>query len=197
MRKEVIFFVLNDFADWEGAFLAYGLNCGISPENLTKYTPKFMSITKEPVISLGGMTILPDYDIENPPSNYCALILIGGNQWHSKKAMLILPIIRDAISKDIILGGICNASLFLGANGFLNTLYHTSNTIEVLKEWGKEHYTGELYYKNQQAVSDKNIVTANGTGYLEFTKEILLLLNVDVKENIEQFYDFNKNGFIR
>ncbi|MGF6905942.1 type 1 glutamine amidotransferase family protein [Fusobacterium sp. PH5-44] len=196
MKKEVIFFVLNNFADWEGAFLACGLNAGIYPKNLTKYTTKFMSTTKEPVISLGGMRILPDYDIKNPPKNYSALILIGGNQWHSKETLSIIPMIRETISKNIILGGICNASLFLGANGFLNNVNHTSNTLKILKEWGKDQYTGELYYKNQQAVSDKNIVTANGTGYLEFTKEILLLLEADTKKNIEQFYDFNKHGFI-
>ena len=35
---------------------------------------------------------------------------------------------------------------------------------------------------NEQAVSDKRIVTANGTGYLEFAKELLLLLENDTPE---------------
>ena len=47
---------------------------------------------------------------------------------------------------------------------------------------------------NEQAVSDKRIVTANGTGYLEFAKELLLLLENDTPEQIEMFYCFNKEG---
>ena len=49
----------------------------------------------------------------------------------------------------------------------------------------------------KQAVGDKNIVTANGTGYLEFTRELLLALKADTEEKIEAFYDFSKNGLVR
>lgn len=30
MKKEVLFLLLDDFADWEGAFLATGLNTGLT-----------------------------------------------------------------------------------------------------------------------------------------------------------------------
>jgi hypothetical protein len=43
----------------------------------------------------------------------------------------------------------------------------------------------------------RNIVTANGTGYLEFTRELLLALKADTQEKIEAFYDFSKNGLVR
>ena len=66
-----------------------------------------------------------------------------------------------------------------------------------LKQWAGESYTNDAGYIEKQAVSDKNIVTANGTGYLEFTRELLLLLKVDTPEKIEEFYDFHKNGLIR
>ena len=49
---------------------------------------------------------------------------------------------------------------------------------------------------NEQAVSDNRIVTANGTGYLEFAKELLLLLENDTPEQIDMFYRFNKVGFV-
>ena len=52
-------------------------------------------------------------------------------------------------------------------------------------------------YMNEQAVSDKRIVTANGTGYLEFAKELLLLLENDTPEQIEMFYCFNKEGLVK
>ena len=48
-----------------------------------------------------------------------------------------------------------------------------------------------------QAVSDKNIVTANGVGHLEFTREMLILLKANTHEQIAHWYDFYKNGFVR
>ena len=71
------------------------------------------------------------------------------------------------------------------------------NTLAVLKQWGGERYTNEDGYLEKQAVGDKNIVTANGTGYLEFTRELLLALKADTQEKIEAFYDFSKNGLVR
>ena len=44
-------------------------------------------------------------------------------------------------------------------------------------------------------MSDKNIVTANGSATLEFAKEVLLLLENDTLEHIEMYYKFNKDGF--
>lgn len=48
-----------------------------------------------------------------------------------------------------------------------------------------------------QAVNDKKIVTANGVGHLEFTREMLLLLKANCPEQIDKWYDFYKNGFVR
>lgn len=58
-------------------------------------------------------------------------------------------------------------------------------------------YTNEVGYQEKQSVSDKNIVTANGTGHLEFTRELLLLLEADTPEKIDAAYDYYKNGFVR
>ena len=62
---------------------------------------------------------------------------------------------------------------------------------------GGGNYTNKAGYMNEQAVSDKRIVTANGTGYLEFAKELLLLLENDTPEQIEMFYCFNKEGLVK
>ena len=57
-------------------------------------------------------------------------------------------------------------------------------------------YTNVENYVEAQAVSDKNIVTANGVGHLEFTREMLLLLGADNPEQIDKWYDFYKNGCV-
>lgn len=79
--------------------------------------------------------------------------------------------------------------------GFLNAVRHTGNGLGQLKLWGGENYTNPEGYIHAQAVSDRNIVTANGSAALEFAKELLLLLENDTPERIEMYYQFNKQGF--
>ena len=195
--KEVIFVLLDQWADWESAFLGSPLNCGIQPGRPIKYTVKTMSIDKEPKRSLGNFQTLIDYDIETMPEDYAALVLIGGMSWFGKDAERLAPLVKDAVAKGRVVGAICNASVFLGMHGLLNDVKHTSNTLAYLQEHAGSLYTNEQGYVNAQAVNDKKIVTANGTGYLEFTRELLLLLDADMPEMIEGYYNFNKLGLCK
>ncbi|WP_293733848.1 type 1 glutamine amidotransferase family protein [uncultured Parabacteroides sp.] len=197
MKKEVLFLILNDYADWEGAFLATSLNTGVMPDSEIKYVSKTVAPTLEEVHSIGGFRTLPDYSFQNMPSDYAALVLIGGMQWKSPEAEQVAPIVREALRQGKIVGAICNAASFMCAHGFLNNVKHTGNTLAQLKLWGEANYTNEAGYVEQQAVSDKNIVTANGTGHLEFTRELQILLQADSIDRINEAYDFYKNGLVR
>ena len=106
-----------------------------------------------------------------------------------------MPIVRQAIEKGKIVGAICNGASFMAKHGFLNAVKHTGNGLEQLKYWGGEVYTNSDGYVHAQAVSDKNIVTANGSAALEFAKELLLLLENDTPERIGMYYQFYKQGF--
>ena len=66
---------------------------------------------------------------------------------------------------------------------------------ECCKSGAGQNYTGQELYEERQAVRDGNVVTANGTGQLEFTRECLLALSADTPEAIEASYKFNKEGF--
>lgn len=197
MKPEILFILLNDYADWEPAFLASALYGGVTPGSDTKYTVKTVAPTREPVHSIGGFTTLPDYSFETMPKDYAALILAGGMQWNSPESEQLVPIVQATIHRHKPVGAICNAASFLAAHGFLNHIKHTGNTVEQLKEWGKANYTNEAGYVGKQAVTDQCIVTANGTGYLEFCREMLLLLQADTEEHIRQSYTFFKEGFYK
>lgn len=67
----------------------------------------------------------------------------------------------------------------------------------MLEQWGGTAYTGQALYEERQAVSDGDIVTANGTGYPEFYRACLLTLEADMPERIEASYAFNKQGFYK
>lgn len=46
MKQEILFVLLKDFADWEGAYIAPYLNYGCGPDIESKYVVKTVSVTK-------------------------------------------------------------------------------------------------------------------------------------------------------
>lgn len=194
--KTVLFVLLNNFADWEAAFLASALRGGVAPGRQGSYKVAYATPEGQPVRSIGGLTVTSDRSIEAGLPEKCAgVILIGGMNWQTPETAAVEPLAQEALAHRLLLGAICNATAFLASTGLLNDVRHTGNTLAMLQEWGREHYTGANRYEERQAVRDGNIVTANGTGYLEFTRECLLQLAADDPEAIEAFYRFNKQGF--
>lgn len=196
MSKEILYILLPDYAAHELVYLSQAI---ASDEYALKENPKYVNKvvapTMEPITSIGGFRTLPDYSFETVPEEYAALVLIGGFGWSTPVAERVTPIVRKAIEKGKIVGAVCNAASFMAKCGFLNTVKHTGNDPEQLKLWGGENYTNPDGYIHAQAVSDRNIVTANGSATLEFAKELLLLLENDTPERIEMYYQFNKQGF--
>ncbi len=196
MSNEILYILLSDYAAHEVVYLSQAV---ASDEYALKENPKYVNKvvapTMEPVKSIGGFLTLPDYSFESIPDDYAALVLIGGFGWATPVAEQVAPIVRNAIARGKIVGAICNAASFMAKCGFLNNVRHTGNGVEQLKLWGGENYANPEGYANVQAVSDKNIVTANGSASLEFAKELLLLLENDSPERIEMYYQFNKQGF--
>lgn len=195
MEKEIVFVLLDDFADWEAAFLAPALRAGTMPGHPASYGVKYMTPDGRPVRSIGGLRAAADCDASALPEACAGLILVGGMQWQSEAAQRIVPLVGEALARGIVVGAICNAVSFMAAHGFLNGVRHTGNTLGMLQKWGGANYTGEELYEERQAVRDGNVVTANGTGQLEFTRECLLALSADTPEAIEASYKFNKEGF--
>ncbi len=149
----------------------------------------------EAVTAIGGFRVLPDYSFGDMPDDYAALVLVGGYGWLTPYADAVAPIVNKAIENGKIVGAICNGASFMAKYGFLNKVKHTGNVLDQLKLWGGDNYTNPESYIHRQSVSDGRVVTANGSGVLEFTRELLLLLENDVPERIEMYYQFNKQGF--
>ena len=191
MKKRILFVILEQFADWEAAYLS----SAIYMLGQNNYEVKTISLKKEAVQSIGGFRVIPDYEIQSAPSDYEALILIGGLTWRKQNAREVAPLAESAYKAGKILGAICDASAFLGTIGLLNYGNHTSNDLKDLKQWAGASYTGESRYLRQQAVSDKNIVTANGTAALEFAKEVMLTLKLAPEKKINEWYQFHKLGY--
>lgn len=194
-KKEIIFVLLDGFADWEGAHTAVCLNTGVKPGSPIPFTVKTMSVSKEPVMSIGGFKVLPDYDIDTIPDNYAGVVIVGGMSLFTAEAELIVPLVEKTLSENKLVAAICNGSVFLGKHGFLNNVKHTSNGLDYLKQYAGDKYIGEELYMDKRAVRDGNIVTAGGTSELEFCREVLHALNADTAENVDESYQYYKGAF--
>lgn len=194
MNEKVLFVLLDEYADWEAASLAAALN--EEPEgDGRRFDVKTVSLTKDPVRSIGGFTVLPDYGIDDAPDEFAGLILIGGNSWRKDGSERVMELVDKAISQQAVLGAICDASVFLGKNGLLNDVPHTSNHLEDLQETSGDRYTNESRYLQQQAVRSGQLITANGSAFLEFGKEVLEALNAAPQPEIDEWYGFFKQGY--
>lgn len=199
MKNEILYLLLNDYADHESVFLAGAVsNDAVGKRQHAKYVNKVVTPTLEPVCSCSGFSVVPDYSFDTMPDDYAALVLIGGYGWQDEEVTSrVATIVKRAIDKGIIVGAICNAASFMAKGGFLNHVKHTGNGIEQLKLWGGENYSNAQSYVDAQAVSDGRIVTANGSASLEFAKEMLLLLENEPAEAIEMWYQFFKQGYVQ
>lgn len=193
MKKEVVFVLVDPFADWEAAYLSTGLS-GFDTGD-SNYEVKTLSINPE-VKSIGGFTIKTDYNPENLPDDIAGLVIIGG-KWRTDENNVFIPIIEKAFNKNIPVGAICDATTFLASKGFLNDADHTGNDLEDIKEYSKENYTGSNRFKDEKSVVDKNkkLVTAPGTSPLEFARDYLKLIGGFKEEKIDFWYDIHSIGY--
>lgn len=182
MKKEVLVFIFDGYADWESAYICSELN-----GSETDYIVKTLSLDKEPKISMGGFRIIPDYSVSDYPKNFEMLLLIGGHAWMEHKNNDIQPVVEYAIKHHIPVAAICNAANFMAENGYLDNIRHSGNTLTYMKSQAP-HYKGDCNFIEKQAVCDSDIITANGTASLEFAKEIMLYLNVKPIEKINEWY---------
>ena len=195
--KKVLYVLLPQFAEHELPYLTQPLRSdSMAMKENPKYENKIVAESMEPIEAISGFRVLPNCTFDSIPDDYAALVLIGGYGWKSEAAERVAPLVADAIRKGRIVGAICNAASWMASKGFLNNVRHTGNGIEQLRLWGGEAYTNATNYVDAQAVSDKNIVTANGSASIEFACEILSLLKNDDPKEIEMYRLFYKMGLV-
>lgn len=196
MSNEILYILLPDFAAHEMVYLMEAISSDeqqLKPD--PKYVNRIMAPSAEPVTAIGGFRVMPDYTFADMPDDYAALVLVGGYGWLTPAADEVVSVVRKAVEEGKIVGAICNGASFMARAGFLNNVRHTGNGLDQLRLWGGDSYTNPEGYEHLQAVADGRIVTANGSGVLEFTRELLLLLENDTPERIEMYYQFNRRGF--
>jgi putative intracellular protease/amidase len=190
MVKIAYLYLLDTMADWEPGFLIAELNTARAfKKDAEKYTVKTVGITKEPVVTMGGIRIVPDISLEELAIDDAGvLILPGGDTWLEPIHDPIISKVKEFLDAGVLVAAICGATMGLANAGILDSRAHTSNDLEFLKAVCP-NYTGEKFYRNEPSVIDDNVITATGVAPLEFTREVLRALDVLSVETLEAWYN--------
>ena len=195
--KNIVFVILDEFADWEAAFLSSALN----DKNITKnYTTNFASIDKNLKKSMGNLKVLPDLTLKEIDENDVdGLVLIGGRTWRSQIEEINTKIV-ELVKKfknnpNKVVGAICDAAYFLATNGLLNDRKHTVNSFDEIKD--NSNYTNSKNFVEMESVIDGNLVTAKGDSPIHFAKNVMMALGDIPEKNVNLFFDIYTIGFVK
>lgn len=187
-KKSVYIFLFNGFSDWEISYLTPEL------QKSKKIELKYFSIDGKNVKSMGGLNITPDYSIDQiNESQISVLILPGGTAWENNSIDGIDKLIGKLKTENKTIGAICGATTYLAQKGYLDNIEHTSNALFYLQNFAKK-YKGENNYKDELAVTDKNLITANGIAPIEFAREVFKNIELHNEKDIEKWFQLFKNG---
>lgn len=191
--KTVYVYVQNTMADWEAGYAAAELRSGrFFRKGAAPLALKTFSLDEEPVVSMGGMRILPDLAIDAlSPEEAAILILPGADTWLDPSQRAVTDKAAAFLDAGVPVAAICGATLALGQAGLLDDRRHVSNDLGYLKQVCPG-YKGEANYQDQAAVADKDLITANGAAPLEFARLILQRLDVFAPESLEAWFLLHK-----
>jgi putative intracellular protease/amidase len=189
LSKTVYLYVLDTMSDWEAGYIIAELHSGrFFRKGASKYTVKTVGITADPVTTMGGVRIVPDFTQDSLNlDNAGLLILPGGDTWAEPAHIPLLEKAKECLDAGVTVAAICGATLALAFTGVLNNRYHTSNDLNYLKSICPM-YTGDAFYVQEPAITDGNLITASGVAPLEFAYQILKKLDVFSPQTLEAWY---------
>lgn len=188
-------YVLDTFADWELGHVISELNSGrFFKKDAQCVSLKTVSFTKEPIHTMGGLTIIPDCLIDDIIVNETSVLLLpGADTWNDPKHGAIIEKAGEFLALGATVCAICGATAALAGFGLLDNRPHTSNGPGFL-EMVSPCYKGQSFYVDKPSVTDNNLITASSTGALLWAKQIIERLDVFETRTLEAWYDYFNTG---
>lgn len=191
LNKKFLLFIFDNMTDYEITFIAHLLKADAGKEVITiSYEDKLIRGTS-------GFVYKPDKlvkDVLNEDVE--GLIICGG--WFGEVREELIELIQKLNAQNKLLAGICGAgTFFLARAGILNKVSYTTP----ITRWTEKHM--EVFgdadpfprenYIEKRVVVDKNVITALGTGFIDFSVAICSWLQLfESEEDKQQFMKLYK-----
>lgn len=164
--------VFDGFAAWQSAHA-----CSVIQDK-KGIAVRTAAPTRDPVLSWGGMRVMPDITLDEVAVENASLIMVpGGELWERGQPEELTAALRAFRTAEIPVAAIGSGTLTLARAGLLGSTRHTSDGLNYLKTNVPE-YRDDAYYVNVMGVSDNGLITANGAGEVEFAHEIIKALEL-------------------
>ena len=190
MKPKAYVFVFDGLADWEPALAL----CEIRKS--AKYEVLTVGHSRQPVVTMGGMKVLPDIAIDEVERRTAAIFIVpGGDRWEEGPDQKLDEVLQSLHAENILIGALCAATLEIARAGLTSGVRHTSNAKSYLKKMVPE-YKDESFYVDELAVTDHKIITASGLGSVEFAREVIRELGIHSAPVTQLWFEMFKNGVI-
>lgn len=194
----IYLYVPDTMADWEAGYVAAELNSGrFFREGAPAVSFRTVGVSKGPVRTMGGMTVVPDCVVGDIVADASSVLLLpGGNTWDEPRHGAIVQKAVELLAAGGTVCAICGATLALARTGLLDSRPHTSNGAGFLDMFCPS-YLGRSFYVDELAVADGNLITASGAGALLWAKLIIERLDVFRPDTLEAWYAYYSTGEAR
>lgn len=191
----VYVYVLDTLADWELGYAAAELHSRrFFRKGAPEVSVKTVGVSKKPVKTMGGLTIIPDGVIDDIAVNEGSVLLLpGANTWENPEHGAIIEKAGELLSSGATVCAICGATAALANAGLLDRRLHTSNGAGYL-EMASPSYKGQSFYVDEPSVAEHNLITAGSTGALLWAKQIIERLNVFQPDTLDAWYAYFRTG---
>lgn len=188
-------YVLDTLADWELGHVTSELHSGrFFKKDAERVSLKTVSYSKEPIHTMGGLTVVPDCLINDVVVNEASVLLLpGADTWNNPEHGAIIKKANEFLSAGAVVGAICGATAALANAGLLDNRRHTSNGQGFLELFSPA-YKGQEFYVDEPSVADNNLITASPTGSLLWAKQIIERLGVFQSNTLELWYEYFSTG---
>jgi putative intracellular protease/amidase len=192
-QQTVHLFVLDTMSDWEPGYAVAGINQPVFQQNPGRYTVRTVGPTRDPVRTMGGITIVPDMALEAlRPEDSALLILPGAATWDEGAHAEAVDKARAFLAASVPVAAICGATGGLARGGLLDARPHTSNAREYLG-W-QQGYAGAAHYVDAPAHRDGDLITASGTAPIDFARAIFERLELYAPHVLDAWYALYKHN---
>lgn len=187
--SDIYVMVFDGFADWEPAYALAELRRSGKREVVT------VGFSGKPVVSMGGLRVLPDQSLADVRTDHIGLFLLpGGDLWEAGEypEPVLSPVLQRLNAAGVPIAAICGATLALARAGLLNDRRHTSTVPGDLN--AAEGYSGAAHYVRTPAVTDRGVITASGLASIDFAREVFALVGVFSSADQALWFDMYKSG---
>ena len=166
----------DTFVDWEIGYAIAHINKPLWHRQPGRFAVTTVGATRDPITTMGGMRIVPDTALDEVgPQDSAMLILAGSDIWSTDQFTPFADKARGFLDAGVPVAAICGATGGLALAGLLDDREHTSNAAEFLQGVG---YAGGHLYRDEPAVTDRDLITASANAPVEFARAILERLEV-------------------